>query len=240
MFIKAHLSFTHGTHSLEFVHQYVSSTGATGLSWAPLSPAEHFGKEVEVAIRTATPEPISVRVKGTLVRELSLHSTAMGIHFDPRSPGIDELRKQVQNHGILPTEYLRKYPRLPATASIQTFPLLALVTPLQTDDGSPGQTISFHVSNLSPNGIMLSTENHRALNYNPGDRIEILLEPRGWFPMNIQMQGLVCRITDEKTFSSGNLMRHLGIKFTAMEETHKNAFLDLLRDILTRYKQQIG
>jgi len=240
VFIKAHLSFSLNGHTLEFVHQHISSTGASGLAWGPLSPAEHFGKEIEVLVRTATPEPIAMRVKATITRELTLNASNMSLRFHADSPGLDRIREQVQTHGILPTEYVRKYPRLPATQSIQTFPLLANVSLINSEAGASAPPISFHVSNLSPNGIMLSTENQRALAYNPGDRIEIVLEPRGWFPVHVQMHGLICRITDEPHLQSKNLTRHLGIKFTAMSEPNKNAFMDLLKDILNRYKQEIG
>ena len=116
-----------------------------------------------------------------------------------------------------------------------TFPLRALVYP---EGGTSTNTpIALLTSgNLSPDGILLHTENQAALNVRPGDRLSLMLEPRGWFPMSIKVQGLVCRVSDEMNPQSGNLMRYLGIKFTKVDDVNRTAFLDLLKDILARIK----
>jgi acetyl esterase/lipase len=43
-------------------------------------------------------------------------------------------------------------------------------------------------------------------------------------------------VTDEQHPKTGNLVRSLGIKFLKVDDEQRDAFLDLLRDILERIK----
>ena len=141
----------------------------------------------------------------------------------------------------MPTEYMRKYPRLPADAEIPTFPLMAMVSAPASEQktGPNSSPLLFHVSNLSPNGILIYTENQISMGYLAGERIQIVLDPRGWFPVSIKVAALICRVTDEKHPKTGNVIRSLGIKFLKVDDEHREAFLDLLRDILERIKVKI-
>jgi hypothetical protein len=56
--------------------------------------------------------------------------------------------------------------------------------------------------------------------------------------MTIQVQGVIRRVLDEISPRSGNLIRYLGLEFVSIDEVNKQAFLDLLRDILKDLKRQ--
>lgn len=241
MFIKAHLSFQLGDHTLEFVHQNLSASGVSGLPWAPLSPIHHFGKRVIVQVRLATPEPQTFKVNATIFKEQSQFSSSMGLRFERNGPVMDIIKAQTRKFGFMPTEYMRKYPRLPADPEVPTFPLLAMINApaSETASGEKQSSILFQVSNLSPNGILVVTENQLSMGYHPGERIQMVLDPRGWFPISIRITALICRISDEIHSQNGNLVRSMGIKFLKVDDEHRDAFLDLLRDILEKIKAKI-
>ena len=107
--------------------------------------------------------------------------------------------------------------------------------------GSPGPApanMIFDVANLSPSGILLSSENSMASKIQPGQRVKMIIEPRGYFPIQIHMEGLVCRISEDMAVESGNVVRSFGIKFLRVNEADRIAFLELLKDILERMKEQ--
>jgi hypothetical protein len=238
VFVKGHLSFCLEKQDLEFIHQNISVFGVTGLPWGPLNPRDHFGKEVMASIRITSPEHLSILTRAEIMRENTIVGEHMGIKFRFEKESLAKLAALIKRHGFYPTEYLRKYPRIPANVQIQTFPLRALVYP---EGGTPNNApLIFDIGNLSPNGILLHTENQAALNMRPGDRLNLLLEPRGWFPMSIRVQALICRISDEMSPHSGNLIRYLGIKFTKVDDVNRTAFLDLLKDILAKIKTTEG
>ncbi len=241
VFVKAHLSFELDGHSLEFVHQNLAPSGVSGLPWAPLSPLKHFGKKVLIYIKLATPEPQTLKIQGILFREQTQFSVSMGIRFEQNVPLLDMIRAQIRKYGFTPTEYMRKYPRLPSDSEIPTFPLMAIVPPpaAETDARMRESPLLFHISNLSPNGILVYTENQVAMGYQAGERIQVVLDPRGWFPVSIRVTALICRVTDELNPKNGNIIRSLGVKFLKVEDEHREAFLDLLRDILERIKVKI-
>ena len=241
VFIKAHLSFQLGEHSLDFVHQNLSPAGVSGLPWSPLNPMVHFGKKVQVQVRLATAEPRTLTLPATIFKEQTQFNTSMGLRFDSQSPDIDLIKAQARKFGNMPTEYMRKYPRLPADPGVSTFPLLALVNAPAVDisQAKSSEQIIFNVANLSPNGILIVTENQLSLGYKPGERILITLDPRGWFPVSVRIAAMICRIQDDIHPKNNNMVRSLGIKFLKVDDEHREAFLDLLRDILEKIKQKI-
>jgi hypothetical protein len=247
VFIRGHLTFTIDGHTLEFIHQSLSVFGVTGLSWAPLDPYTHFGKTVQVQIRIpAQPQPLTFITPAVILRERTQYAEYLGLRFD-LAPGVrTTMEELVRKQGFYPTEYVRKYPRIPSSEQVQTFPLRALGIPqvkraARTGlEPSTGDPILFDVGNLSPNGVLLSTENQQASSLNPGDRIDLMIEPRGWFPHKVELEGLICRVSDELIPSTQNLRRYFGIKFSRVDETNRVIFLDLLRDILEKIQKKPG
>jgi hypothetical protein len=246
VFIKGHLAFKIDRRELEFIHQNISVFGVAGLPWGQLDPRDHFGRETSVSIRITQPEALAIQGRARIMRESTAVGEHMGLRFELEPDARAKLSALIAKHGFYPTEYLRKYPRIPASSAIQTFPLRAVV--YGGDDGALAERsavfaksadpLVFDVANLSPNGVLLHTENQSALLIQPGDRLRVLLEPRGWFPMPIRAQGMVCRVSDEMGSSSGNLIRYLGVKFTQLDDVNRTAFMDLLKDILGKIKDR--
>lgn len=224
---------------LRFDNQNISLSGTAGLPWALPHDFNPIGKTVQVHVAVTTGDGFSFHTPAKVIREYTPYASHLGLRFQLPSNISERLATHIQREGFFPTEYIRKYPRIPSFPMIQTFPLRALAFHASTphEPGKPSLPFSFDVENLSPNGVLMVTENQAALAINPGDKMTIVLEPRGWFPMPIQLEGQVCRITDEINEKSGNLSRHLGIKFTRLDELNRSAFVDLLKDILERFKK---
>lgn len=234
IFTKGHLSFAIDGDTLEFPHENIAVSGATGLPWGKQNPADCFGKEIMASIRILSGEPFGLKAAARITREITLHAQHMGVTFYLDDEQRERLARHIKQHGYFPTEYIRKYPRIPSLPMIQSFPTRALIS--LKDEGVEGFPMSCDVENLSPNGVLICTENQAILNFVPGAKVDIVLEPRGWFPLPIKAQGMVCRTTDELSRLNGNLVRHLGIKFSRVDDVNRTAFVDLLRDILERFK----
>ncbi|MGZ3687538.1 MAG: PilZ domain-containing protein [Bdellovibrionota bacterium] len=236
VFVKGHLKFALGDAKLQFNNQEISVFGVTGLPWGAVNPKENFGKLVEATVTLPGSEKMEFRTKAYVMRESSAHAQHMGIKFHMDAAQQAELSHFIAKHGHYPTEYIRKYPRIPSSSAIQTFPLKVFVSRRGTRLPGAEAPIVLDVQNLSPNGILLSTENQIALAIEPGDRLDLILDPRGWFPIQIRVEGLACRVVDEMNAANGNVVRYLGIKFTRVDEVNRTAFLDLLKDILEAIK----
>jgi hypothetical protein len=239
VFVKGHLSFTLDGHTLEFVHQNISLFGVTGLPWDPLDSRVHFGKEVQVQLRIPGEPALQLKAPAFLLRELTLYAEHLGLRFalDPEQKS--RLAAEIEKRGFVPTEYVRKYPRIPANWRVATFPLRVQVDPAPRDLGQELFPITLDVANLSPNGVLLTTENQMALSLAPNQRLNLVLEPRGWFPTSVKVEGLICRITDDLNPANGNLVRYVGIKFARVDDANKAAFLEMLKDILSQIKRQV-
>lgn len=233
IFVKGHVKVTIGKQTLEFVHQNVSAFGVTGLPWGDLDPQEYFGARVSAQITLLAAGGMRFHTQATILRESTAVAEHFGLKFIPDAELKHQLAEFVSKNGVYPTEYLRKYPRIPAAREITTFPVHASVR----REGKM-QSFALDIRNLSPNGMLLSTENAMALRITPGERLDLTLDPRGWFPFQITLQVLVCRVTDEKLPETHNTLRYLGLRILRIDEPHRTAFLDLLRDILVQLQRR--
>ena len=237
MFIKAHLQFQLEGTPHRFQSQNLAASGVSGLHWNGLSPERHFGEEIQLEIQTVTQQPENIRCRGRIVREATQAGNHMGIRLLPDGSAARLLSEQIRRFGFMPTDYVRKYPRVPADPLIRTFPLLAHAT--RSSGGAPeGATVAFNVINLSPNGILIRNDSALSRQWRPGERLDLVLEPRGWFPVQVKIQAMICWVADEKDAATGNDVRSLGLKFVKLEPEHRAAFLDLLQDILDKLQKQ--
>jgi hypothetical protein len=239
VFVKGSLRITLDRQKFEFVGQNISQFGVTGLPWGELSATEHFSAKVGVEVEmSAADQTMTFSCRGHIIREYTATTEAMGVRFVLDAELSKKVGDFVRKNGYSPSEFLRKYPRIPSNSIIQTFPTHALVA--ATSEAAVtlthDQSIVMEVINLSPNGALLATENQMALMMQPGERIIITLQPRGWFPTQIKIQSLICRVTDDVK-PNGNLERQMGVKFMKMDELNRTAFLDLLKDILEQIKK---
>lgn len=239
IFVKADLEFSVDQFTLEFTNRNISAYGAYALPWEPLNARKHFGRNVKLKIRIQQPIQTEIQCDATILWEQSVYGELMGLKFLMSDDSRRALSQTIREHGFYPTEYIRKYPRIPFSDKIPTFPMTVLGSPVEADPKSPKSPIVFSIRNLSLNGILLSTENPFALSIRPGHNLDMTIEPRGDFMVRIRVQGMVCRVLDESASGNGNLVRHFGVKFVRVDQENRTAFAELLKDILHRIKEEL-
>ncbi len=235
LFTKGHLRITLEKEVLEFLYQMVSVYGVSSLPSNSITQP-YFGKTVFVNVEIPAALPLHFKTRAKVLREKTINTENMSLKFELNEEQRTLLSKHIEKHGFYPTEYVRKYPRIPAAMEIQTFPLKALFAPLPPMRELTQSQLVSDVINLSPNGALLATDSELAQQLNPGQRIKLELEARGWFPISVHVEGLICRVRDELNSQSGNVTRHFGVKFIKVDRVNKTAFLDLLKDILDHVK----
>jgi hypothetical protein len=166
----------------------------------------------------------------------------MTVRFRLHNKQTSHLETLIKNFGTPPQKHSRQFPRIPSSKLIQTFPLRALAEIETTGLNRKDLRYSMicDVENISPTGILVSTENQNALTLQPGNTLFLTLDPRGWFPFQIAVKVQVCRIIDDFNLDNGNVFRHLGLKFIHFEEADRKAFMRLLKDILNQLKSEFS
>lgn len=242
VFIKGHLSFSLHGENFEFKNRAISLFGAYGLPWGSLSPDKDFGRKVDLKIRIDEPQ-VDIQTPASLTREQGINADHMGTKFHLEKTSDQLLRQIIGEHGFYPTDYLRKYPRIPVDQSIQTFPLRVMALPPHLGSSIEEEDhfrIIFEVKNISINGILISTENPFAASIQPGTHLHLMIEPRGEFLLPVKVVGLVCRLLEEKNPESGNMTRHFGVKFVQVDTENQIAFTELLKDVLEKIKTRLS
>lgn len=229
LFVKANFSFTYDGKTHDYINQYISSHGLSGIRWPFCDPRTLVGQPTLVNIELLWGERKKLRTRGVFTAERGKDTTYLGVRFLLDEGTKNEVENAIMEAGTVPTSHIRKYPRIPAQAMISTMPLTAIMT-------YNGEAMSTQVANISPNGVLLYTENPKASFMDPGQRVKVQLEPRGEFFIAVGFEALVCRILEERDTSSRNVERYLGLHVTRFEPGHKESFLALLQDILLRLK----
>jgi hypothetical protein len=240
MHIKGNISFELEHYSLLFNNKKITPFGVTDLPWSPLDPQRHFGKIVQAKIEITLSVPLTLDIKACLIREQTPNNFSMGMRFLPTDKQRAQFSEYVKKHGVQQLDHARKYPRIPSSNTIQTFPLRALVVQDPSEPLSDHFPLICDVHDISPGGILLSNESQGAYSIMPGQSYALILEPRGWFPVPIRVQGTIRRINDDMNIKNGNFIRYLGIQFSKIDEINRAAFLDLLKDILEKMKTQMS
>jgi hypothetical protein len=229
VFIKTDLFVQLGDSQFDFQNQKVSCKGVNGIPWHSLSPAQTFGKQVKVTLKVTHPDsPVYFKTTGHVTREVTQTTDEMGIQFHLSPDQITELQNLIDQYGIVPPDPGRKYPRIPSTADLRTFPLHVLV---QSRDKKRSSMI-FDLGNLSPGGILLLSENQACLDLEVGETLQFRIEPRGWFPSPVEGVGQVRRILDSTVLKTQNTLRHLGVQFTQLDPINRTALFDLIKEII--------
>lgn len=228
-FIRADLSFEIDGEKVELKGRPVSAYGATALPWGKLNPQDHFGMPLLCNVKVLAKKPFKFQTRAHLIREVTPSQKLMGVRFHLAPHQRAALDKCLSNEGSVSSEFNRKFPRIPASADLETFPLRAMLLkpiPLILD-----------VLDLSPNGIMVSTENMISRKLEPRSKVILSMEPRGWFPSPVRVEGQVMRITDDLYPGIGNLIRFVGIRFTRFDTANHQAFIDLMKTIVIRLQK---
>lgn len=243
IFVKGQISFVVNGNTITLPNQALSAFGCTGLPWGAFNAREHAGKMISVTIQVATPgQPLVFKFPAIVLKESTVLGDHMGMKFLMDDDQRTELLAHIAQHGFYPTEYLRKYPRIPSDPLIQTFPLRAKVSSERAEgeltQAVVNPSVLMEVENLSPNGLLISSDSQVSHRFRPGQRIQITLEARGWFPHQIIVVGTICRISEHIDPTTHNTTRRMGVKFSKVDEVNRTAFLTLLQDILETLKHK--
>lgn len=231
MLIQGDVLFTVKGFSFHFKNRTITLDGVSGLAWEPLDAERECGRPVTVKVDIPHPTfPLSMHVSAQLTRERELRADCMGLKFQLTITQREALASHIQTFGKAPVQSQRKFPRIPSDRRIATYPLHARVKPLQL----PIEPLILEIVDLSPNGMLLVTENPNAGMLLPGQPLSAVLEPRGWFATPVEVQGVIRRLTEELDPKTQNTVRRLGLQFTRMDDEHKDAFRVLLKDVLER------
>jgi len=238
IFIKGDIHYTLLGESFDYKDKNISLYGVGGLSWGKLNPEKHFGLELMVLVTIGGENPTVFRTSASITSERTDKSAFMGLKFNLGPAQTLKLRQVIEKGGLPPSTYMRKYPRLPAYEWVGTFPIRARIFARSKIKGGKSIEAVMDVINISPNGILIFTENPVVKGLYPGDPIQLTLEPRGKFKLNVDVKGKICRTFDEKNLNNGNIKRQFGIQFVAMDKRNRIIFLEWLKDILLHFKSK--
>ena len=240
IYIKGTISFTVDSHELHYAKKDISVFGVAGLPWHPLKPRMHFAREVTAFLELPQFPDFKMVILASINRELTTHSQYMGLHFRLEPNQRKKLSQKIAEAGYLPAQNQRRFPRVPFVDWVMAYPARALLYP----KGSPTQPapfpISTSVSNLSPEGILLTSENPGTAELKPGQRVEILLEPRGSFTEPIRAVCSIRRLFDDISDKSRNSIRSFGLQFVEFEKGHQDSYKQLLRQIVVQIQAESG
>jgi hypothetical protein len=209
-----------------YLNQPISAFGVSGLRWAQFDPLDRVGEKTDVTIDVLAATRYKFTTPATLTAEITGETTYLGLKFYSSDFDRSRLMASIKTEGFYPTNYIRKYPRIPASGQIHSMPLRAILRATTPD------LIVFDIANMSPNGILLLTENPLASTLLPGTRVFAQVEPRGNIHLPFEFEGLVCRVMMDKDPKSPNIARYLGIRFLRMVEGQKEIFEMVLRTVL--------
>lgn len=242
LFIKGHLRIQVDNRVVEHIHQSVSLFGVSGLPWGTLEPSTHFGKIAQITLRipqATRTEDETFQLTALILSEQTTRSKYLVLRFELTPEQKSRLRALIDRFGHFPEEFIRKYPRIPMDEALRVYPTRALITrPTKNESlqAAEESTIVTDVRNLSPSGVLLSTENPNASSLSPGMHLLINFEPRGWFREPLKVSGQLCRIMDEITPKTRQSIRYLGVKFTHLNAENKQMLQERLKDILLQLK----
>jgi hypothetical protein len=226
IFVRSNFSFKLLGQEYSFTNQGVSLFGVSGLRWHNFAPIEHVGEQLTISVDVLTRNRFQFTAPAMITAEVTTDATYLGLKFYLQDQDREKLHQAIKAEGYYPTNYMRKYPRIPAWRNIARMPLRTIVT---TRDG---ELIVFDIANLSPGGILLHTENPNAAVYTPGANIHGQVEPRGGTFLPFQFDGMVCRLLLDQHPQSKNTNRFLGVRFLRLDPNQKENFLGILRAVL--------
>lgn len=235
--VKAIIDFDLDGKAFHFENRPVSLFGVFGLEWGTLSAEDAFGKKVKARVKLMDSNDM-FETEGTILRERTLHANQMGVKFFLDQSAREKLQNQIRKTGYHPESYVRKYPRIPATPFIKTFPLRASGRTMIEGHLVEGPPFLFDIENLSPGGILLKSESRLAHSLIPGDHMHLTVEPRGDFGVQIEVVGRICRLMEELDHRTENVNRYFGVQFIEIDPNNSAALAELLKDIVFRIKNQ--
>ncbi len=227
MFVPANIEFTLKGKAYAFAKEGVSLFGTAGLIAPDFSPIDLVGDIVTVTINVLTFPPLRISTPAQLTAQLTTEKEYIGLKFRLNDFDRERMSEVIRREGFYPVSYIRKYPRIPARESIPYIPIRAVVL-------TPGEGVTvFDVANISPNGILLYSENFKSNFFPPGAEILMQVEPRGQMFEPFDVEGIVRRVVMDKNNKSGNVTRFLGVRFSRILDEGEENFRAILFAVLT-------
>lgn len=180
----------------------------------------------------------TVTIQGRITRESSLEESCYGLAFDwfEQESARLILCQALTDQGHAAEPNRRKHER---TKALATNPIVPTVAQLRLSDGSAFELTrpdapplwSARILNLSPGGLLISTESPEAALVKPGDGLCIFIQPRDTQGFMIESLGEVRRVLEhvERTAAGEVLVRSLGIRFEWIDEDQRTIYLSLLK-----------
>ena len=229
----------------EYPRALISSDGVYGLRWPPFVPAKHFGKIVEIKMElSATSHLHRFEMQASVIHEYTMRSERMGLKFVHRDfAAHHRLVTLIQTQGHYPIEHERKHPRIPSTQFTHGFELRASGLALPSALNSTPQRIQYRILNLSPEGLLLQTNNANATAIRAGDLIDVLIRGTSagqtaalGIETDIHAKLKVFRCLHEIEFASQKEQWLFGLQFHRPDEATRRQYFKLLEGILNRIK----
>ncbi|MEW6056183.1 MAG: PilZ domain-containing protein [Bdellovibrionota bacterium] len=230
IFIRSNFTFNALNRDFSYLNHGVSRYGISALHWEYFDPTDHVGENTSVTVDVLSSDRFSFTTPAQFTAEITQEAVYLGMRFKLNEAENTRLTEAILREGYCPTNYLRKYPRIPAWSTVPSMPLRTIV---DTSDG----LIVFDIANISPNGILLYTENPKASFFYPTKQIIGQIEPRGDSFDSFDFEGVVCRVMLEKNPETNNTIRYLGIRFLNIPGHNQEKFLEILRSILDKIQK---
>lgn len=207
-----------------------SLDGISSMGLMPEDATFETGESVVVRMKLHAEEQMEFKLRGRITREFTKKTTVVGVNFLLETFEKNDLAAAIAKYGHYTDCYVRKYPRVPSQPWISTFPLNSLIVPdYACSQLSQIYPIDAQILNLNSSGALLGTENPLIAAIKPGDSIVVVLQPRGEFTVQIEIEAAVRRIRHEINTSSKTLRFLLGIQFRKVDQENLARIKDLFR-----------
>jgi hypothetical protein len=247
--LRCDLRLTLGSHQVDLSQVDVSASGIARLPLpesrpsplGELTPGQKGEARVVLAGPAGTPgNPTVVTVHGRVTRERTLSESCHGFAFDWHDHEATRLvlSKALTDWGYALEPNRRKHERiraLPSNPVVPTTAHLNLSRGSAFENVQPGDPTLWtaRIHNLSPGGLLLSTESAEAARIKPGDGLDIIIPPRDPQGFTIEVLGGVRRVLEhvERINGSDQLVWSLGVRFEWLDEDQRSLYLSLLKCI---------
>lgn len=231
VFLKAHLDFKFRGENYSLSNQNLSIYGVLGIK-VDFDATAWVGTPVEVNVALTGKTKREFTVRAWITAERTATTTLMGLWFFMKPSDRTALAKAILTEGFCPETYARQYPRIPALENISSMPLRALTSK------NTKKPIAFDILNISPQGVLLYTENKNASDLVPGRRIDVQIDARSAGDYSFDVAGVVKRVLYRKTSKSGNFSYQIGVRFTQIHGESKTKFVNMIARALKVIKEK--
>lgn len=224
-FIKADIQFPLGDKVYALKSVDLSISGIYGVSIPEIDPIKYVGDTIPIRVEVKCTIPFEMSLNATVAAVISTDASSLEFKYVLNDEAREKLRVVIQSEGFEPTRHIRKYPRIPANGNLPSMPAHAIV---QLQQG----LIVFDVANMSPNGILLSSESPRAAMIMPGATINVQVEARGNLFNTFEFKGTVRRLELYRHSKSLNIVYAIGVRFDSFPDGNKAEFLEVLKTVV--------